>query len=68
MKIIFMKPRTAALSIVRAIFEPCSDFEWIGPAIFDVWGKPKKKKLRTASAEEIKRIKLTAEKIYSKLP
>lgn len=68
MKIIFMKPRTAALSIVRAIFESCSDFEWIGPSIFDVWGKPKKKKLRTASTEEIKRIKLTAEKIYSKLP
>lgn len=67
MKIIFMKPRVAALSVVRGIFEPCGAYEWIGPAIFDVWGRPKKKKLATAKPIEIARICDEAERIYSEL-
>ncbi len=67
MKIIFMKPRVAVLSVVKGIFEPCSDFEWIGPEVFDVWGAPKKKKLHTANAEEIEKIKHEAERIYSEM-
>lgn len=67
MKIIFMKPKKACLSILRAVFEPCQANEWIGPRLFNVWGMPKKKRLRTASPEEIEFIGKTAEKIYAEL-
>lgn len=67
MKIIFMKPRRACLSILRGVFDHCEGCEWIGPRIFDVWGMPKKKKLRTASEEERLYISSKAEEIYKAL-
>ncbi len=53
MKIIFPKPRVACLSILRGVFEDTRGCEWIGPALFDVWGRPKKKKLRGLSESEL---------------
>ncbi len=67
MKIIFMKPKKACLSILKGVFDSCSDCEWIGPSLFDIWGFPKKRLLRTASAEERKRIGECAERIYTEL-
>ncbi len=67
MKVIFMKPRTACLSILRGLFEDTGRNEWIGPRYFNIWGLPKKKKLRTCSAEEAERICETAEKIYRQM-
>ncbi len=67
MKIIFMKPRRACLSILRGAFEGCEGCEWIGPQIFDVWGMPKKKKLCTSSEEERLYIAAKAEEIYKNL-
>ncbi len=67
MKVIFMKPRTACLSVLRGIFEPCSECEWIGPRLFDIWGAPKKKVLNTASPAEREFIVNTAESIYNQL-
>ena len=67
MKLIFMKPRKAALSILSGIFTPTGRNEWIGPRLFNVWGLPKKKRLTTAKADEIKRISKTAEEIYSSI-
>ena len=64
MKIIFMKPKKASLSILEGLFSGCSQNEWIGPRFFDVWGTPKKKRLRSCSEEEIKRIREAANKIY----
>ena len=64
MKIIFMKPRKACLSVLRALFEDCRPNEWIGPSLFDVWGMPKKKPLRTAKPDEAEKIVQIAEKIY----
>ena len=64
MKIIFMKPKKACLSILRGVFDHCEGCEWIGPRIFDVWGMPKKKKLCTASEMEISYISQKAEEIY----
>lgn len=54
MKWIFMRPRRAALSILRGVFEPCGHGEWIGPRLLDVWGLPAKRKLHTFTAEEAK--------------
>lgn len=64
MKIIFMKPKKACLSVLRGVFEETKTCYWIGPKIFDVWGMPKSKKLKTATREEINFIGDTAEKIY----
>lgn len=65
MKIIFSKPKKAVLSILLGVFEKTEYCEWIGPHIFNVWGYPKKKKLHTASVQEIKQISKNAQKIYS---
>lgn len=64
MKVIFMRPKKACLSIIRGVFEDCGLNEWIGPRFFNVWGMPKKKRLNTCSEEEIKMIADNAEAVY----
>ena len=67
MKVIFMSPRRASLSLLSGVFEPCAHDEWIGPRIANVWGLPSKKKLRTASANERAEIAQRAEAVYERL-
>lgn len=67
MKVIFMRPRVAALSVVRGVLEGSEYRTWIGPCLFDVWGKPSVKRLRTATDEEIARIDRAARRIYEEL-
>ncbi len=67
MKVIFMSPKRASLSLLAGLFEPCEGREWIGPRAFDVWGLPKKKKLRTAKNEEIQGIADYAEDLCKKI-
>ena len=67
MKVIFMKPKKAALSILKGVFESCGYHEWIGPKLFDVWGLPNKKRLKTCSTTESEEIGKIAEEIYKKL-
>ena len=64
MKVIFMKPKKAALSILRGLFDNTEYGTWIGPALFDVWGFPRKKTLTTCSAEERATISAIAEDVY----
>ena len=66
MKVIFMKPKKAALSILRGLFDNTEYGTWIGPALFDVWGFPKKKALTTCSAEERAIIATIAEDVYAR--
>ncbi len=65
MKAIFMKPKKAALSIVKGVFDATGKNEWIGPRLFDVWGLPKKKRVNTCLKSEAEFIFSTAEKLYS---
>jgi NAD(P)-dependent dehydrogenase (short-subunit alcohol dehydrogenase family) len=67
MKVIFMSPRRAALSIIRGVFEASDYRSWIGPRLFDVWGVPSVKPLRTAQNEEIARIDRVARGIYDEI-
>ena len=67
MKVIFMRPRKAALSVVKGIFQSTGIDSWIGPRIFDVWGIPSKKKLCTADKAEISFISEESKKIYEKM-
>ncbi len=66
MKVIFMKPHTAALSVISGFFDSTSLGRWIGPSFFDVWGKPRKGYIKTNNAET-KRIFGSADEIYKKL-
>ncbi|MBQ9807127.1 MAG: SDR family NAD(P)-dependent oxidoreductase [Clostridia bacterium] len=64
MKLIFMKPKKAALSLLLGVFEHTEAGEWIGPNRFGVWGYPKKKRLRTFQAEEQVLAAQIAERVY----
>ena len=64
MKVLFMSPRKASLSILRGVFEDCGKQEWIGPRRFDIWGLPEKRRLNSCTPEESKWIFETAERIF----
>lgn len=64
MKVIFMNPARAALSIVYGVFSDTVYGEWIGPAHFDVWGLPKKKRLRSCDTKEREQIAKIAQTVY----
>ena len=66
MKIIFMKPKKAALSIIKGIFDS-TDKEWIGPRLFDIWGLPKNKKLKSYTDKEAAEISRISEEIYEEI-
>ena len=67
MKVIFMSPRRACLSILAAMVQDGGKNEWFGPRLFDIWGLPKKKLLKTCPANEAAEICKQAEKIVSDL-
>ena len=67
MKVIFMSPRMASLSILRGVFEDCGKNEWIGPRWFNIWGTPQKQRLNSCTPEEAGWIFETAERIFEKL-
>ena len=56
MKVIFMNPKKASLSILYGLFAETQKNEWIGPRFFNVWGLPKVKTLKTCSQEEAEKI------------
>ena len=60
-----MSPRKAALSLLLGVFEKTEYCRWIGPKIFDVWGLPENKPLKTCKEDEIRKIAAVAEDIYS---
>lgn len=66
MKVIFMSPAVASLSVLRGVFDGCGYFEWIGPWCFDIWGRPRKKKLKTVKSDEAERIFAAAEELVRK--
>ncbi len=67
MKLIFMKPDKAALSILRGCFESCRYPEWIGPRQFHIWGLPAKRILHTCSSKEAAQIAADADRIYQRI-
>lgn len=64
MKVIFMKPKRACLSILQGLVEDCDRNQWIGPKWFDIWGLPGKRVLKTCDEKEAAWICETAERIY----
>lgn len=66
MKIIFMKPKKAVLSVLKGIFDPTEYCTWTGPGIFGIWGLPKKKALRTCKREEQDSIFVSARAVFQR--
>ena len=64
MKIIFMKPASAARSVIQAFSRKIPLGSWIGPRLFHIWGNPAVSILRSCPPEEQQRLYGTAEKIY----
>ncbi len=62
MKVIFMKPKRASLSVIYAMAKDVPEFSWAGPRIFGIWGLPKVSKLKKISVRERKIILDTARK------
>ncbi len=67
MKLIFMKPPRASLSILAGVFDSTPENTWIGPRFFDVWGLPKKRTLHSVSPAEAEAIGQAAKTIYQAL-
>ena len=65
-KIFFPSPKAACRSIVQGAWDCCESFEWIGPRIFTVWGKPKKQKIKRCE-DEANRVFEIANSIVKKL-
>ena len=40
MKWIFMPPKKASLSIIKALLDDTKQYTWYGPRIINVWGRP----------------------------
>lgn len=67
MKVIFMKPEKACLSILQGVFEKTGMNEWIGPSVLDVWGFPKKSILYSVTEEELQEIQRSAQEMYLRM-
>lgn len=67
MKVIFMRPKKAALCILSGVFKSAEKNTWIGPRLFNIWGYPSKKRLKTCKNEEAEFIFAEAERAYLEL-
>lgn len=67
MKILFMSPKKASLSLLKGVFEEAGARQWIGPWIFGIWGMPQRKSLSSCSPAEQEEIGKTADQIYLEL-
>lgn len=67
MKWIFTSPSKAGLNIVKAVFEDLNEGFWIGPKIFNIWGKPQIKTLKSCENLEKDKIFEIAERIFAEV-
>jgi len=66
-KLLFPNTKKAMLNIAKGISTTTPYFTWIGPRIFNIWGNPKLKKVKTCALSESKNIFEISEKIYENL-
>ncbi len=67
MKVIFMSTKKASLSVLYGLFDSTKTGEWIGPRLFNIWGLPRKKQLKTFTYCELMRVNDLSCDIYEKL-
>ncbi len=66
-KLVFPSPANASRSALLATSKKVDYMHWLGPPIFNVWGRPKMLKLKTSTPDEIGKIYQIAEDIYEKM-
>ncbi len=66
MKLIFMHPRRGCLATLCGLFAEGREGEWIGPRLFDVWGLPRRRRLR-CDATERGRVRTEADAAVARL-
>ena len=62
-----MKPKRAALCILKGVFSATKEDEWLTPRFFGIWGIPVKRKIGTAKRKEKERIFNNSLEIYNAL-
>ncbi len=67
MRVIFMRPRRAVLSLLSGVFRETRRNEWLGPRFFDVWGLPTCTRLHSVTDEEASCISRIADKVFSEI-
>ncbi len=67
MKIIFMKPKKAVLSILEGVLNNTPNGYWIGPRLLNIWGTPKLQKLIVCNSADSKKAGKISEEIYNKI-
>jgi len=67
MKIIFERPKRAALSVLKGLFDSTEHYFWLGPKLFNIWGLPSKKRLKGVDENESRFIFSTAENIHKEI-
>lgn len=65
--LIFPSPKNACLNILYGTSHYTNKNEWVGPRGFDIWGKPKLKKLKTCKPQEYQKICEIADKVYKNI-
>ena len=66
-KLFFPSVEKAGFSLIKGVFENTNYLEWIGPKTLNIWGKPKKTKLKTCKQTEINQIFKISEELYNNL-
>ena len=66
-KVVFPSPKNAAKNIIKGIENNSQNFSWVGPKTFNIWGKPKHKKIKKISSEEREKIYKLAEDIFNRI-
>ena len=56
MKIVFASPKKASRIFIKGLNESTNKNEWIGPRIFNIWGKPKTQRVRKVKENEYNQI------------
>ena len=66
-KLFLPSNKKASLSLIKGLFEDTTYGKWIGPKIFNVWGKPKHNQLKSFNLNEVNKTYEIAESIYNRI-
>lgn len=66
-KLFFTPKITAILPLIKGLNDDTLPFEWIGPSIFNIWGRPIIKQIKNVKSEEINKIFEIADKIINNI-
>lgn len=66
MRVVFPSPHRASRAVFRGVSEPTDVGEWIGPRLFGVWGRPRRKKRPSVGTNERAQAARLADEVFSR--